>query len=91
MRKGNETEIEIRMKMPGNSTPTHIPGVLIREGMTEREIEHAMTLSFKFIVERLCLSGAMRYFPKEPKRIVSKFREACEEGLEDPPKIDDGY
>ena len=69
MRKGNETEIVISMKMPGEDTPAHIPGVLIFEGMTEREIERAMINSSKFIINRLILSGAMRYFPKEMRKI----------------------
>ena len=69
MRKGNETEIEIRMKMPGDVVPIHIPGVLITEGMSNTEIERAMILSSKLIVEHLVFKRALRYFPIEPRKI----------------------
>ena len=77
MKKGNETEVLITLKIPGQETPMAIPGVFIMEGMTEKEIEYAMLRSTRLLVEYLVRNGSMRYFPKEIGKI---------EGLVDLPR-----
>ena len=69
MKKGNETEVVITMQMPGQETPMHVPGLLIYEGMTKREIEHGFQGVIALIIEQLILAGKMRYFPKEVEKI----------------------
>ena len=69
MRKGNETEINITVHMPGQDSPMHVPGLLIMEGMTKREIEHGFQGVIELIIEQLILAGKMRYFPKEVGKI----------------------
>ena len=69
MRKGNETEIIVTMRIPEQKTPIHVPGILIAEGMTAGEIGNVMMDVSKFIIEVLVANGKMRYFPKEMKKL----------------------
>ena len=61
MRKGNEAEVVVTLQMPVQK-PIHIPGVLIMEGMTAKEIERAMIEVSKLVVAELVASGKMCYF-----------------------------
>ncbi len=69
MRKGNETEIIVTMRIPEQETLIHVPGILIAEGMTAGEIRNVMMDVSKFIIEVLVANGKMRYFPKEMKKL----------------------
>ena len=61
MKKGNETEVIVTLQMPVQK-PMHIPGILIMEGMTAKEIERAMIEVSKLVVTELVASGKMCYF-----------------------------
>ena len=63
VRKGNEAEVAVTLQIPGQE-PMHIPGVLIKEGMTAKEIERAMIEVSKLVVAELIISGSMYYFSK---------------------------
>ena len=88
--KGNETKVVVTMQMPGQKTPMHVPGVLIKEGMTEQEITQTMIEISKFIVAEIVMRGSMRYFPKEVEKIEG-LANLLPDLPKNKPEIDDGY